>query len=78
MPNSVRRQQFSAQIQSPKDFTLRQGGKRSDGRSIQKYVTDFTSAGNAADAICGLSVSTRCAATARRVAGRTPAINCQA
>ncbi|PJM16539.1 hypothetical protein CU675_10480, partial [Salmonella enterica subsp. enterica serovar Typhimurium] len=28
--------------------------------------------------ICGLSVSTRCAATARRVAGRTPAINCQA
>ncbi|WP_222950413.1 hypothetical protein, partial [Salmonella enterica] len=36
----LRRQQFSAQIQSPKDFTLRQGGKRSDGRSIQKYVTD--------------------------------------
>ncbi|WP_238704013.1 hypothetical protein, partial [Salmonella enterica] len=47
----LRRQQFSAQIQSPKDFTLRQGGKRSDGRSIQKYVTEFTSAGNAADAI---------------------------
>ncbi|EGX6201768.1 hypothetical protein DLE36_17690, partial [Salmonella enterica] len=23
-----------------KDFTLRQGGKRSDGRSILKYVTD--------------------------------------
>lgn len=36
----LRRQQFSAQIQSPKDFALRQGGKRGDGRSIQKYVTD--------------------------------------
>ncbi|OLV94562.1 hypothetical protein P297_21460, partial [Salmonella enterica subsp. arizonae serovar 18:z4,z23:- str. CVM N26625] len=35
-------------IQSPKDFALRQGGKRSDGRSILKYVTDFTSAANAA------------------------------
>ncbi|ESG43043.1 hypothetical protein SEEM1923_19445, partial [Salmonella enterica subsp. enterica serovar Miami str. 1923] len=39
-------------------FTLRQGGKRRKGRSIQKYVTDFTSAGNAADAIknCVLSI----------------------
>ncbi|OLW47699.1 hypothetical protein P288_03595, partial [Salmonella enterica subsp. arizonae serovar 18:z4,z23:- str. CVM N7307] len=32
----------------PKDFTLRQGGKRSNGRSIQKYVTDFANAANAA------------------------------
>ncbi|OLW31726.1 hypothetical protein P286_01835, partial [Salmonella enterica subsp. arizonae serovar 18:z4,z23:- str. CVM N4410] len=31
-----------------KDVTLRQGGKRRKGRSILKYVTDFTSAANAA------------------------------
>lgn len=31
-----------------KDFTLRQGGKRRKGRSILKYVTDFTNAANAA------------------------------
>ncbi|MBQ5141014.1 hypothetical protein FD828_28735, partial [Klebsiella pneumoniae] len=31
---------FSALIQSPKDFALRQGGKRRDERSIHKYVTD--------------------------------------
>lgn len=30
-----------------KDVTLRQGGKRRKGRSILKYVTDFTSAANA-------------------------------
>ena len=30
-----------------KDFTLRQGGKRRKGRSILRYVTDFTSAANA-------------------------------
>ncbi|WP_223173497.1 hypothetical protein, partial [Salmonella enterica] len=42
-----------------KDFTLRQGGKRRKGRSIQKYVTDFTSAGNAADAIKNCVQSTK-------------------
>ncbi|CAH6286331.1 HTH-type transcriptional regulator SyrM 1, partial [Klebsiella pneumoniae] len=31
---------FSALIQSPKDFALRQGGKRRDGRSIHKYVME--------------------------------------
>lgn len=30
-----------------KDVTLRQGGKRRKGRSILKYVTDFTSAAKA-------------------------------
>lgn len=34
-------------------------GKRRKGRSIQKYVTEFTSAGNAADAIKNCVQSTK-------------------
>lgn len=36
-----------------------QGGKRRKERSILKYVTDFTSAGNAADAIKNCVQSTK-------------------
>lgn len=147
--------QLRFRLAETKDFALRQGGKRRQGRSIQKYVTELASAANAAsvkkirfmhqnlpggrsavvppdpmpnsevkrrsaDGSVGspharvgncqasnrtegpverpgllfylLSVGEgspeqdksagsgfeRCAATARRVAGRTPAINCQA
>ncbi|PAN82053.1 hypothetical protein E7735_04130 [Enterobacter cloacae] len=45
-----RRDRISALIQSPKDFALRQGGKRRKGRSILRYVTDFTRAANAVSA----------------------------
>ncbi|AOC88753.1 hypothetical protein FORC19_4366 [Salmonella enterica] len=40
-------------------FAQQQGGKRRKGRSIQKYVTEFTSAGNAADAIKNCVQSTK-------------------
>ncbi|WP_231877655.1 hypothetical protein, partial [Erwinia sp. ErVv1] len=33
-----------------KEFVLKQGGKRSEGRSILKYVTEFASEANAAAA----------------------------
>ncbi|EOX8368479.1 hypothetical protein AIT94_001655, partial [Salmonella bongori] len=32
--------QPDSEFAKTKDFTLRQGGKRRKGRSIQKYVTD--------------------------------------
>ncbi|RZB03285.1 hypothetical protein EVY06_02080 [Citrobacter koseri] len=45
-----RHKQYSALITDfakTKDFTLRQGGKRRKGRSIHRYVTEFTGAANA-------------------------------
>jgi hypothetical protein len=40
--------QLRYRLAKTKEFTLRQGGRRRKGRSILKYVTDFTSEGNAA------------------------------
>jgi hypothetical protein len=38
------------ELAETKDFLLKQGGKRREGRSILKYVTEFTSAANEAAA----------------------------
>ncbi|WP_313619887.1 hypothetical protein, partial [Pantoea septica] len=50
----VRREIFSLltdkELAGTKDFALKQGGKRGKGRSILRYVTDFTRAANAAAA----------------------------
>ena len=38
------------ELAETKDFLLKQGGRRREGRSILKYVTEFTSAANEAAA----------------------------